>query len=209
MFTLPTPTFVTLTNLNTRVESHGDEKVSAIDLSIQHDAPNTVLDLFEPGLLDAFYKAAEDGDDSQATMAGFEVSAKPVLRFPKLGPQKVMTELTGFRFAIEYGINEEVGIVLGSVDVAKFTLELKEGGSVSLKYRVQTNTGLTEQIIGKLAMLISQDVRVTLTPPEVVTAGDDDEAGLFPPGSDEDDKPLTAEDVFVGGVVPGEAAAVH
>lgn len=51
MFTLPKPTYVTLTNLNPRVEKRGDENVSAIDLSIQHDAPNAVLDLFEPGLV--------------------------------------------------------------------------------------------------------------------------------------------------------------
>ena len=207
MFSIQKPTFVTLTNLNTRVEKHGDESVSAIDLTISQETANTVLDDFEPGLLDAFYKEAEAG--AQDEFDGFEVSTKPCLRFFRLGAQKLAMELTGHRFEIEYGISEETSIVLPAVSVDKFTLELKEGGSVSMKYRVQCNTGLTEQIIGKLAMLISQEVRVTLTPPEVQPEAEK-EPTLSLPGMDEADKPLTAEDIFTAGVVPGsETAAVH
>lgn len=209
MFSLAKPTYITLSNLNTRVEKHGDDSVSAIDLSINYDAQNTILDDFQPGLLDAFYKAAESGDDIQATMDGFEISAKPLLRFNNLGPQKLGTELVGHRFAIEYGIDDEVGIVLPAVNVGKFSLELKEGGTVSMKFRVQANSGLTEQIIGKLAMLISQEVRVTLTPPDVKDE-EDETPSLVLPGMDQEDKPLTAEDVFTAGVLPGtETAAVH
>lgn len=209
MFSLLKPTFVTLSNLNTRVEKHGDDSVSAIDLSINYDAPNTILDDFQPGLLDAFYKAAEAGDDSQETIEGFEISAKPLLRFNNLGAQKLGVEMVGHRFEVEYGIDEEVGIVLPAVNVGKFSLELKEGGTVSMKFRVQANSGLTEQIIGKLAMLISQEVRVTLTPPEV-KAEVEEEPSLVLPGMDEEEAPLTAEDIFTAGVVPGtEAAAVH
>lgn len=213
MFSFPKPTFVTLTNLNTRVEKHGDESVSAIDLTITHDAPNTILDDFQPGMLDAFYMAPAAGDDSQATMDGFEISAKPLLRFNRLGPQKLDVELVGHRFAIEYGIEEDIGIVLPAVNVGKFSLELKEGGTVSMKFRVQANSGLTEQIIGKLAMLISQEVRVTLTPPKVkqqeVPTGDD-VSDLQLPGMDQETKPLTAEDVFTAGVIPGtETASVN
>jgi hypothetical protein len=76
-----------------------------------------------------------------------------------------------------------------------------------MKFRVQTNSGLTEQIIGKLAMLISQEVRVTLTPPDV--EHDEQEPGLVLHGAEEPDKPLTPEDVFVAGAAPGSAAAVH
>lgn len=149
------------------------------------------------------------GDDSQATMDGFEISAKPLLRFNRLGPQKLDVELVGHRFAIEYGIEEDIGIVLPAVNVGKFSLELNEGGTVSMKFRVQANSGLTEQIIGKLAMLISQEVRVTLTPPEVKPA-EEKQPALVLPGAEEPTKPLTAEDVFLGGVIPGtEAASVH
>lgn len=209
MFSLPKPTFITLSNLNTRVEKHGDESVSAIDLTINYDAPNAVLDQFQPGMLDAFYKEAEAGDDSQATMDGFEISTKPLLRFNRLGPQKLDFEMVGHRFAIEYGIDEDIGIVLPAVNVGKFSLELKDGGTVSMKFRVQANSGLTEQIIGKLAMLISQEVRVTLTPPEVKPA-EEKQPDLVLPGAEEPTKPLTAEDVFTAGVIPGsETASVH
>lgn len=207
MFSLPQFTHATLSNLNTRVEKHGDESVSAIDLSVSYDAPNSVLDQFADGLLDAFYKAAEGGDD-QATIDGFEISAKPLLKWKAVGPLKLSTELVGHRFAIDYGLDEESALVLASCNVGKFSLELKEGGTVSMKFRVQTNSGLTEQIIGKLAMLISQEVRIQLTPPDVHK--NEDEPGLVLHGAEEPDAPLTPEDVFTAGVVPGtEAAAVH
>ena len=210
MFTLLNPAFATLSNLNPCIEKHGDESVSAIDLSVCYDAPNTVLDEFQVGMLDAFYKAAECGDDSQVTIDGFEISAKPLLRFNQLAPLKLGTELIGYRFAIDYGLNDESALVLPSCNIGKFSLELKEGGTVSMKFRVQANSGLTEHIIGKLAMLIGQEVKVQMTPPEVVTPEDDEEPSLILPGMDEEDKPLTAEDVFLGGVVPGdEPAAVH
>ena len=209
MFQLPAFTFATLSNLNPRIEKHGDESVSAVDLSVSYDAPNTILEQFAPGLLDAFYKEAEMGDDSQDAIEGLEITGKPLLRFPQMAPIKFTNELVGHRFAIDYGLDEDSAIVLPSVDVGKFSLELKEGGTVSMKFRVQANQGLTEQIIGKLAMLISQEVRIQLTPPEMKPEAEADELSLVLPGMDEEDKPLTAEDVFIGGVVPGEAAAVH
>lgn len=206
MFTLPKFTYATL---NTRIEKHGDESVSAVDLSINYDAPNTVLEQFSPGLLDAFYKEAELGDDSQEVLEGLEITGKPLLRFPQMAPIKFTNELTGHRFAIDYGLDEDSAIVLPSVDVGKFSLELKEGGTVSMKFRVQANQGLTEQIIGKLAMLISQEVKIQLTPPEVKPE-EDETPSLVLPGMDQETKPLTPEDVFTAGVVPGtEPAAVH
>lgn len=210
MFSLLKPTYATLANLNTRIKKHGDESVSAIDISICYDAPNTVLDEFQVGMIDAFYKAAEGGDDSQVTIDGFEISAKPLLRFNQLAPLKLGTELIGHRFAIDYGLDDESALVLPSCDIGKFSLEMKEGGTVSMKFRVQTNKGLTEHIIGKLAMLIGREVKVQMTPPEVVTPEDDEEPSLILPGMDEEDEPLTAESIFTAGVVPGtEPAAVH
>ena len=209
MFALPSFTYATLSNLNTRIEKHGDESVSAVDLSINYDAPNTVLEQFSPGLLDAFYKEAEMGDNSQDVIEGLEVTGKPLLRFPQMAPIKFTKELAGHRFAIDYGLDEESAIVLPSVDVGKFSLELKEGGTVSMKFRVQANQGLTEQIIGKLAMLISQEVRIQLTPPEVKPV-EETEPSLILAGAEEPDAPLTPEDIFTAGVVPGtEPAAVH
>ena len=209
MFQLPSFTYATLSNLNTRIEKHGDESVSAVDISISYDAPNTVLEQFSPGLLDAFYKEAELGDDSQGVIDGLEITGKPLLRHPQMAPIKFTNEMAGHRFAIDYGIGDDSALVLPSVDVGKFSLELKEGGTVSMKFRIQANQGLTEQIIGKLAMLISQEVRIQLTPPEVKPEAEE-EPSLVLPGMDEEDKPLTPEDVFIGGVVPGsEPAAVH
>jgi hypothetical protein len=213
-FELNSLTYVTLGNLNNRVEKHGDDSVPAIDLTISYDAPNSILETFQPGMLDSFYRKAEAGDEGQEPIEGLEVSEKPLLRFSQMAPIKLGTELVGYKFAIDYGIDEDTAIVLDTCMVKKFTLDLMEGGSVGVKFQVQTNTGLTERILGKLAILIGQEVQVTLIKPEAAQKNIDDADSvddLVLPGLDgEPEKALSAEDVFIAGAVPGEeAAAVH
>ena len=116
--------------------------------------------------------------------------------------------------ALEHGLDEESALVLDTCSVGKFSLDLMEGGSVGVKFQVQTNTGLTERILGKLAILIGQEVQVTLIKPEAAQKNIDDADSvddLVLPGLDgEPEKALTAEDVFIAGAVPGEeSAAVH
>lgn len=213
-FELKTPTYVELTNLNNRIEKHGSDSVPAIDLTISYDAPNAILETFQPGMLDSFYRVAEAGDDGQEPIEGLEVSEKPLLRFSQMAPIKLGTKLAGYTLSIDYGLDEESALVLDTCTVGKFSLDLMEGGSVGVKFQVQTNTGLTERILGKLAILIGQEVQVTLIKPEAAQKNIDDADSvddLVLPGLDgEPEKALSAEDVFIAGAVPGEeAAAVH
>ena len=213
-FELKSPTYVELTNLNNRIEKHGTDSVPAIDLTISYDAPNTILETFQPGMLDSFYREAEAGDDSQEVIEGLEVSDKPLLRFSQMAPIKLGTKMAGYTLMVDYGLDEESALVLDTCTVHKFTLDLMEGGSVGVKFQVQTNTGLTERILGKLAILIGQEVQITLVKPEavqqVIPDGDAVDDLVLPGLDGEPERALTAEDVFLAGAVPGEeTAAVH
>ena len=110
---------------------------------------------------------------------------------------------SGYEFSVDYGLGDDRALVLDCVEVGKIVIDPKEGGTVELKFRVQCNSGLTEAIIGKLAMMNGQEVKIMLrapTPVDVVEHTTFDP--LFP--DYKPDPKLTAEDVFIG-----TADAVH
>jgi hypothetical protein len=193
---------VTFSNFNARTEKHGAESVPAADLTFTMDAPNSVLDYFYPGLLEAMYAApAEDDPEEQEELDGVEpISNLPLLKFAGLEPLKIDKKLAGYTLAMEVGLDN---LEIEACSVGKFTLDLKEGGTVALKFQVQCQKGLTEQIMGKLAMLNGQELKICLLAPVVTQATT--EAGENPfPVQDGKTPQLTAEDVFVG-----QSAAVH
>jgi len=203
-------TSVRLSNVNPRIEKHGPESVPAVDLNFIMDAPNDVLSYFDGGLLNALFTVrTEAQSDAQTEIDGLApVSHLPNLRFPKMSPIKWDWQGAGYTLEIDYGLGGNRNMVLETCDVCKFVIDCKEGGTVELKFQVQVTAGLTEQIIGKLSMLIGQEVGVTLLSPKTI-----EQAGavfydpLFP--GYVPDVPLTAEDVFIGTATAGELASVH
>jgi hypothetical protein len=178
------------------------------------DAPNDVLSYFDGGLLNALFTVRTEAQSAdQGEIDGLEpVSHLPNLRFPKMAPIKWDWRGAGYTLELDYGLGSGRNIVLDACEVGKFVIDAKEGGTVELKFQVQVTTGLTEQIIGKLSMMIGQEVGITLRAP---TTLDDqysevlDKFGgpLFPDYVP--DAPLTAEDVFINTATEGELAAVH
>lgn len=201
---------VKFSNLNTRVEKHGAESVPAADLTFTMDAPNSVLNYFHDGLLEALYApAATDDEGDEPEFDEVEpVSALPLLKFPDLAPQKLDRKFAGYGLSLDYGLGGDSCIDIEGCEVGKFVLDPKEGGTVAVKFQVQCQAGLTEQIMGKLAMLNGQDIKIRLLAPELKQATTD--AGENPfPIQGEKDAPLTAEQVFLQGSDEPEAAAVH
>lgn len=198
---------VKFTNMNTRAEKHGPESITAVDLTFTMDKPNDVLSYFHGDLLQSMYTVHEQPDDEQESLEGVEkISHLPNLRFPKMAPIKWDWRGAGYTLGIDYGLGADRALELEGLEVGKFVLDLKEGGTVEIKFQVQCNTGLTEAIIGKLAMMIGQEISITLLAPTTVeqTGAKFDDEPLFP--GYVPDAPLTATDVFLSGV---EAEAVH
>ena len=199
---------IQFTNFNARTEKHGPESVPAADLTLVMDAPNTMLNYFGPGLMESMYGPADADDDEQEELDGIEpVSTLPKLKFPGLAPLKIDKKLAGYALTIDYGLGEDSAIEIHGCDVGKFTLECKEGGTVQLKFQVQCQQGLTEQIMGKLAMLNGQELSIRLLAPVVAQSTTDAGENPFPIQGD-DAGPLTAEQVFLQGS-DTQMAAVH
>jgi hypothetical protein len=204
---LELPEFVSakLTNVNPRIEKHGTESVPAADLNFSLTAANSVLEQFSPDLLMALYGEPDADGEEQEELEGVEpVSQFTVLRFPKINPIKWDSKHAGYALAIDYGLGGKSAMEIEGCEVGKFVLDCMEGGTVEVKFQVQCNSGLTEKIMGKLALMIGQEVDIRLTAPEVAPVQD-----VMPnplPGNPTPDQPLTATDVFIAGAAPG---AVH
>jgi len=209
-FEIESFTTLRLTNVNPRMEKHGPEPVPAVDMNFVMEAPNYVLSYFDGGLLSALYTVKTEAQPEQGEIDGLEpVSNLPNLRFPKMAPIKWDWRGAGYTMELDYGLGAGSNIVIDACEVGKFTIDCKEGGTVQLKFQVQVSTGLTERIIGKLSMMIGQEVDITLVAPTTMDAQSAATFAepLFP--SYVPDAPLTAEDVFIGTATEQELAAVH
>jgi hypothetical protein len=168
MFELTDPTRATITSVTLRREMHGDDRVPAVSLGIKIVGPNTILDKLDAGLLALFYTAPAEAA-AQAEIEGTQLTSLPLLRSPMLDVVNVKGELEGWSLHIDYGIDDSSAIRIGAAKVDKFRVELKEGGSVELKFRVGTSD-VDETSLGKLSMLIDSEVSITLTAPEAKAA---------------------------------------
>ncbi len=150
-----------LNSVNARAEIHGDEREPAGDISLLAQLPNDVLNVFHPtlkGLLYHFDKGRERdlADQGRAHEAGFA----PDLRLPKLGlPLKWADEIANAKVTIRVP-GETKEVVLQPVKVNDFKLTPIDGGTVEFHMRVQYHP--EERQAGKLAMLVQQEVEVSL-----------------------------------------------
>ncbi len=159
-FTLPS-TPAKLTSLTPRIEKHGEESVPAVSLSLTITGPNTLLDLLQPGLREALYKAPE----GQEGLPGVEQSL-PLLRSRALALIKLkVPDMEGWQLVIEHGIADDSAVDLHGCKIDGFVLEPFEGGSVELKFRVGTSD-VDETYAGRLAMKLGQQVQIQLHAPQ-------------------------------------------
>jgi hypothetical protein len=165
MFELRTNTPLHVVNVKPRRERHGEDDVPAVDLKLRWEAPNDVLSLFDGHLLYALYRG---GDAPEAPeLDGVEpISALPFLRFPKMLPIKWDEEQTGCTLTIDHGMGGKSNMKLQDCKVNHFRLDCKEGGTVIVEFRVQTNKA-DEKQMGRLCSLIGQDIEATFAPPEI------------------------------------------
>lgn len=159
---------VKITSVNPRSERHGSEELHpAVDLHISLTTGNNILSSLDGKLLDALYtKNANADQGGQQNLDGVEeVSNLPNLKFPLMGALKWKKDLIGYTLTVQHGVGSD--IVLKGCKVNNFTIDPKEGGSVDLKFRVQSSDGLDERTLGKLSLLVQNEVDVMLKAAEV------------------------------------------
>jgi hypothetical protein len=167
-FALTALTSARLHNVNIRSEQHGKDVVPAVDLKLSIDAANGMLDQFDDQLRGMLYhRAAPAPDGTQPGLDGVdEISDVPNLRAPLLqGPFKWGKDFTGYTLTIDYGTGGKSNIELAQCLVNQIAFEPKEGGTVSISWRLQCAKGLDEKVLGKLATLVQHDVQIMLEPP--------------------------------------------
>lgn len=198
-FQLETFTPTLITNVNPRAEKHGVETVTAIDINFKFDARNDVLNHFHPDLLQSMYRASEGQGQDQDQLDGVEVvSNLPVLKFPSLNPVKWEQRYAGYLLEIDYGLGGSRALKLEGCDVGKFAFDMKEGGTVEVKFQIQCNTGLTERELGKLSLMIGQEVKIRVTAPKVQMETAPQESPLpFNGASEAPTNPFTPEQALI------------
>lgn len=160
MFSLLNPTIVTLNSINLRDERHGKSRIPALDLKVTMEMANLRLGLLHDKLCDALYWR-EPSNDDQPDVPGIE-QAKPNLRCPQMGEVHWALELSGMDLKLVYGLgddgsNEE----FNDVKVNKFRLRPKEGGTVYLTFRIQSNH-IPDGAVDKLHKQLNQQIEITL-----------------------------------------------
>lgn len=199
MLELLEPTTVKLSNVQTRVEKHGDEEVMAIDLAVTWNTNNRSLTAIQKQLRNAlFCNLAQESESPQAEM-DLPVDEMPNVRVPGMDyPVKLDFQQVGARVEVAYGIDETTAIVLQLCKVHKFRITPIEGGSAEVKFAISSASEIDDHIIGTLSILQQRDISIQLNMPEVEPEKPLTERDVFPgaPPS-EPQKPLTADDVFL------------
>ena len=186
-FELKTPTTVSLENVSTRIEHHGDAHVLAVDLKVVLTSNNKTLDLFHPKLREALFCSLAS-DASKAAGQGeidLPVSDLPNMTFPMIDyPIKWDLELSGFVARIDYGLGGDADIVLNLCTLKRFKFSPIEGGSVAVEFTISSAADIDERIAGKLSVMQQQPISITLLAPALVE-GDviDVTAGSGAPGT--------------------------
>jgi hypothetical protein len=158
-----------LSNVNLRSELHGDKHVLATDLTIEATVSNDVLSEFHPALKSAMYEKA---DDAQGELLD-EPGRLTALKLPNLAqPLKWNAELEGYETTVHYGIGGESDITMIECEVDSFKFECKDGGSVTIKFRVIAHP--SEEQVGKLSGMIQSEIDISLVPPEEQDAQQED-----------------------------------
>lgn len=150
-----------ISNVNQRIERHGDERQLAADVKFTLSAGNDLLDSIDPELKKALFRRPSKGEQQDIPGIGQALTA---VKFPNLEPQRLSIELTGYELEIDNQLDIGESIVLVDVKLKKFVIEPKEGGSVELSFTASANVDADE--IAELSeALVRENVRLTATPP--------------------------------------------
>lgn len=167
-FALPAAARLLLTKTTPRKEIHGEDHVQAISLRLAWDTTNDNLALLHPNLKPLlFWKTP--AVEAQAELAGLP-EITPNLRVPELAlAVKIDADYTGYTLHIERGIDESSCLELYVCTLSKFTVDAREGGSVTIAWSLASNKEITPELVGILCGLEGEEIIATLTPPAIAT----------------------------------------
>lgn len=150
-----------ISNLNVRIERHGEDRVLAADLRISMAVENAAIDAIEPGLCESLFRAPGPGD--QQSLIGPE--RLTAVKHPLLQPVKLSQEFTGYEVTISPIGDDEDGLFLADAKLKKFVIDPKEGGNAEISFTISTEVEHAE-LADLSDFLVREDVALSLTPPK-------------------------------------------
>lgn len=182
-----------LVNLNMRTERHGEDLVPAVDIAFEFDSANNVLAKLDPELRATFYAAADTADLVTS-------DHMPHLRFPFMGAINWEKEIQRTLLRVHDVDGEQHDVVLAGGRTNKFKLTMKEGGTVTWKFRVQFSKP-DEDMVARLMRVLNQKVPVSLESVDEEEVPDNFEQveQMSATGAPPSAARQAAEDLFKGG----------
>lgn len=205
-FQLPDSTPSKMVDIKILAKKNGQKELTpAVQLRFMVELPNSALQMFDPALRTFLYEKLEQGDGGdQATLDGVpEVSELPNLTRAanQLGPLQWAGGITGATLHIDHGLGGASDMELQDCEVSKFKIDPKEGGTCQIFFTVDA-IGVDERTFGKLSLLKKHEFPIGVQGP--VAKEETNPTNPLPFDADED-RPLTAEQVFINGAQPAEA----
>ena len=149
-----------ISNLNCRIERHGEDRVLAADLRLTVSVSSDQIDSIEPRLCESLFRAPGPGD--QQPLIGPQ--SLTALKHPLLKPVQLSQEFTGYEATIA-NIGDGEGLFLADVKLKKFVIAPKEGGSAEISFTLSTEVD-RDELADMAEFLVTEDVSLSLTPPK-------------------------------------------
>lgn len=168
-----------LSNLNLRIERHGDERQLAADLKLTMSVAGTVLNDIERGLHESLFRQPGAGEQPDL----IDPALLTAVKFPLMEPVKLAHKFEGYE--VEIGDGEDEPGVFADVVLKKISARAIEGGSAELVFTLSVE--IDEDEAAELTRLyVREDVALTLVPPKAQTQHDaaNDDAGELDIDSD-------------------------
>lgn len=162
IFEITEPTEARLASVTPRTEMHGDDEVPAVSITIEIETANTLLDLIDPTIRHALYKAKPDETPELPTIE----ASTPVLRCNSIELVKLTTAHDGWTLHVHDSIDEQKApMAFGDTKVDAFSVEAKQGGTVVLRMRCGTSDVDADRM-GWLCVHKGQQITVSLHAPK-------------------------------------------
>lgn len=161
----------TLSNLNIRIERHGDDRQLAADLKLTMQVAGVTLNDLQPGLHESLFRKPGAGEQQEL----LDPALLTAVKFPGIDPVSLSHKFPGYEVELSED-GEGSPVFLADVEIKRISAKALEGGSATLTLTASANID-SDDARDLTYLLVREDVFVTLTPPKAkaqqdVDAGD-------------------------------------
>lgn len=158
---------VKIEHVNPRIELHGDQRHTALDLKLSTDLPNTALDELSPTLRPALFGPSDD-------LLGKDDVNLTVLKNPELGALVWgAPDVKDVSVTLHLGARARDDFTLAGAKLTKMRLNPQNGGTFGFTFTLQMETHNNEA--SKLHPLMQTEVSATLWRDESHTVAEDED----------------------------------